>query len=146
MSESSTVRPTSRSVEDFIADDDPDGSLARIDAAVAAALPGAARVLWEGVFWAGTRQSIIGYGNIDQPRPKGRTVAWFLIGLARQKNYLSLYVNAAEQGAYLATVYGPRLGKTKVGSASVSFASVDDIDLAVLDEMIRHAGRLMEWS
>ncbi len=146
VSESSSVGPTSKSVEEFIATCDPDGSLARLDAAITAALPGATRVLWQGVFWGGTEQSIIGYGDIEQPRPKGKTAAWFLIGLARQKNYLSLYVNAAEDGAYLSKTYGQRLGKTKVGSASVSFTSADDVDMAVLGDLVRHAGRLTEWS
>ncbi|MFD3706119.1 hypothetical protein ACFWUP_23520 [Nocardia sp. NPDC058658] len=50
-------------------------------------------------------------------------------------------MNAAEDRRYLAAVYGPRLGKVKIGSASVSFKSVDDIDLEVLAEMVRHAGR-----
>lgn len=146
MSESSSVGPSSASVEEFIATNDPDGSLARLDAVITAALPGAARVLWQGVFWGGTDQSIIGYGTIEQPRPRGRTSEWFLIGLARQKNYLSLYVNAAEDGAYLSRTYGPRLGRAKVGSASVSFSSSDDVDLGVLDELVRHAGRLVDWS
>jgi hypothetical protein len=146
VSESSSVGPSSASVEEFIATNDPDGSLARLDAVITAALPGATRVLWQGVFWGGTDQSIIGYGTIEQPRPKGRTAEWFLIGLARQKNYLSLYVNAAEDGAYLSRTYGPRLGRTKVGSASVSFSSSDDVDLGVLDELVRHAGRLVDWS
>lgn len=146
MSESSSVGPSAASVEEFITTNDPDGSLARLDAVITAALPGATRVLWQGVSWGGTDQSIIGYGTIEQPRPRGRTAEWFLIGLARQKNYLSLYVNAAEDGAYLSRSYGPRLGRTKVGSASVSFRSSDDVDLGVLDELVRHAGRLVDWS
>lgn len=137
--------PTSESVDAFIAANDPDGSLARIDEVITAALPGAARELWRGVFWGGTDQSIIGYGGIEQSRPRGRSVTWFLVGLARQKNHVSLYVNAAEDRTYLAKVYGPRLGRTRTGSASISFTSVEDLDLDVLDEMVRHAGRLMVW-
>jgi hypothetical protein len=143
VSEGSSVGPTSLLVDEFIGGNDPDGSLARLDAVITAALPGASRVLWQGVFWGGTEQSIIGYGTIEQPRPKGRTVEWFLVGLARQKHYLSLYVNAAEDGAYLSKTYGPRLGTCKVGSASISFDAADAIDLQVLDELVRHAGRLM---
>lgn len=146
MASSESVAPTAKSVEEFLATNDPDGSLARLDAVIVAALPGASRVLWEGVMWGGTEQSIIGYGNTSQPRPKGASVDWFLIGLARQKNYVSLYVNAAEGREYLAKRYGGRLGKTKVGSASVSFDSAAAIDLAVLEEMVQHAGRLMTYS
>ena len=140
------MRPTDTSVDAFIAANDPDGSLATLDGVITAALPGATRVLWQGVFWGGTDQSIIGYGATVQPRPRGAGVEWFLVGLARQKNHLSLYVNAAEGREYLAKAYGPRLGRTKVGSASISFASADVVDLDVLDEMVRHAGRLVEWS
>lgn len=146
MAETESVRPTTESVDDFIAANDPDGSLRALDAEIAAALPGAARVLWQGVFWGGTQQSIIGYGDIEQPRGKGASVSWFLIGLARQKKHISLYVNAVDDGQYLSKAYGPRLGKTRVGSASISFRSVDDIDLAVLREMVEHAGRVQEWT
>lgn len=137
--------PTDDSVDDFIAANDADGSLARLDGVITAALPGAARVLWRGVFWGGTQQSIIGYGNIEQPRPKGPPVAWFLVGLARQKNHVSLYVNAAQDRTYLSQLYARRLGKVKLGSASLAFASADALELDVLDEMVRHAGRLMPW-
>jgi hypothetical protein len=142
---SQSMRRTDTPVDEFIAANDPDGSLATLDGVITAALPGATRVLWQGVFWGGTDQSIIGYGATVQPRPRGAGVEWFLVGLARQSTSLSLYVNAAEGKEYLAKVYGPRLGRTKVGSASIAFPSADAVDLAVLDEMVRHAGRLMEW-
>lgn len=146
MTESRSVQPTPMSVDAFIASHDPDGTLTRLDAVIVGALPGAARVLWEGVLWGGTSQSIIGYGTIEQPRPKGRTVSWFLIGMARQKNHVSLYINAAEEGVYLAKRYADRLGKVKVGSANLTFRSADDLDVDVLAEMVRHAGRLVDWT
>ena len=146
MTTSGSVGPTHESVDAFIAANDPDGSMATLDPIIAGALPGAARVLWQGVFWGGTSQSIIGYGNTEQHRPKGQVVRWFVVGLARQKNYLSLYVNAAQDGQYLSHLYRDRLGKVKVGAASISFASADDLDLEVLEELVRHAGRLTEWT
>lgn len=146
MSDSTSMHPTATPVDEFIAANDPDGSLTTLDGVLTAALPGATRVLWQGVFWGGTEQSIIGYGATVPPRPRGRSVEWFLIGLARQRNHLSLYVNAAEDGAYLSKAYGQRLGRTKVGAASISFASAAAIDLEVLDEMVRHAGRVAEWA
>lgn len=146
MAAGSSFGPTTESVQRYIATNDPDGSLARLDEVIVAALPGASRVLWQGLFWGGSDQSIIGYGAIEQPRPRGKSVTWFLIGLARQKSYLSLYVNAAENGSYLSKSYGPRLGKTRVGSASITFASADAIDFAVLDDLVRHAGRLTDWA
>lgn len=141
-----SMRPTSAPVDDFLAAHDPDDSLTTLDRVITAALPGASRVLWQGVFWGATDQTIIGYGATVQPRPRGKDVEWFLVGLARQQDYLSLYVNAADDGTYLSKIYGKRLGKTRVGTASISFASAEAVDLAVLEEMVRHAGRVMEWS
>ena len=140
------MRPTETSVEEFIAANDPDGSLAALDAVITAALPGASRVLWQGVFWGGTDQSIIGYGATVQPRPRRKDVEWFLIGVARQQRHLSLYVNAAEDGQPLAKLYGARLGRVKAGAAAISFPSAEAVDLAVLAEMVRDAGRVTEWT
>ena len=64
------------------------GTLTSVYRTIHRALPDRRRVLWQGVFWGGTRQSIIGYGHIDQTGSSGDTVEWFLVGLARQKrNY-----------------------------------------------------------
>ena len=137
-----------------ITDTDPDDHIASfddptlaetmrsLDALITAALEGRQRVLWEGVFWGGSEQTIIGYGHISQPRPKGDDVDWFLIGLARQKRTYSIYVNAAEDGSYLAHRYADRLGKVKLGAANISFRHHDDIDRATLTELCERAHEL----
>ncbi len=117
-------------------------SLRAVDGVVRGAAAGISRTLWRGVFWGGTEQAIVGYGAITQPRPRGRTVDWFLIGLAEQKNHLSLYVNAAEDGAYLVRRYADRLGRVKVGSAQIGFRSAADLDLDVLSELVARAVEL----
>ena len=83
---------------DYIAglDDERGADLATIDKVLVDAMPGRVRVLWEGIFWGGTEQTIIGYGDLVQERPKGDDVEWFIIGLALQKNHISLYVNAVK--------------------------------------------------
>jgi hypothetical protein len=98
--------------------------------------------VWEGTFWGGTEQRILGYGDIVQPRPRGESVEWFLVGLARQTKTYSLYVNAVEDGAYLLSGYADRLGKVKVGSASVGFRSLDDVDREGLTELLTRAHEL----
>ncbi len=117
-------------------------AMVALDHVIAAAMPGRSRTLWQGVFWGGTHQSIIGYGDIVQPRPRGAHAEWFLVGLARQKSGFSVYVNAVEDGAYLGGRYADRLGKVKVGSASLGFRRVADIDLDVLAELSAHADRI----
>ena len=117
-------------------------TMAALDAAIVDALPGRSRVLWEGVFWGGSEQRIIGYGDIVQPRPKGKEVEWFLVGLARQKRGYSVYVNAVEDGAYLGQRYADRLGRVKIGAASIGFTRLDALDLGVFGEMLRRADEL----
>ncbi|WP_084104136.1 DUF1801 domain-containing protein [Demequina sp. NBRC 110056] len=140
-----SVRPTDESVDAFIGAEDPDGTLAAVDRVIIEALPGISRTLWRGVFWGGTDQAIVGYGRIEQPRPRGESVEWFLLGLARQKRHVSLYVNAAEGREYLSKTYAPRLGKVKAGAAALTFASAEDLDLEVLAELAAHAGRVQPF-
>ncbi len=110
-----------------------------LDNIVVDSMPNRERVLWEGVFWGGTFQSIIGYGRIAQPRVLGDDRDWFLIGLARQKRHYSIYVNAVHDGLYLSRSYADRLGGVELGSGCIRFRRIDDLDLDVLAEMLRQA-------
>jgi hypothetical protein len=123
----------------------PDGvreDIATLDARISRAMAGHERVLWEGVFWGGSQQRIIGYGSYRYRGRSGAEGEWFVIGLAAQKNYLSIYVTGAEGGTSLAKLYAPRLGKVKAGSANLQFRRVTDVDLDVLDEMVARAREL----
>lgn len=110
-----------------------------LDALVRRHLGSRERELWEGVFWGGTEQQIIGYARIQQPRPKGPAVEWFLVGLALQEKHVSLYVNAAVDGAYLTKKYASRLGAAKVGAAAVTISRLETVDLDGLEAMIAEA-------
>jgi hypothetical protein len=117
--------------------------MAALDAELARVFAEHERVLWEGPMWGGTHQRIIGYGALRQPRPSGETVDWFVVGLAAQKSYLSLYVSAVEDGQYLVKRYADRLGKVKVGSANVTFRRLADLHLPVALEMATRARDLV---
>lgn len=110
--------------------------------AIIASIFGDSRVMWEGVFWGGSEQSIIGYGDLEQPRPKGEPVKWFVVGSALQKGGNSVYVNAVKDGQYLGKSYGKRLGKVKIGSASIGFKRLADLDIDAFTAMIREAREL----
>lgn len=123
----------------------PDGvreDIATLDTVIAGAMSGEERTLWEGVFWGGSSQHIIGYGSYRYKGRSGAEGEWFKVGLAAQKNYLSLYVNAAADGQSLAKVYAPRLGKVKAGSANLQFKRAADVDLVVLAELVARAREL----
>ena len=117
-----------------------------LDRRITAALPGHSRVLWEGVFWGGSEQRIIGYGDCSYVRSDKTPVEWFVVGLARQKNYYSVYVNAVEGRRYLTEAYAGRLGKAKVGKSSITFRKLEDLELEVLMELVESAGVLMPAS
>ena len=119
------------------------GDMTTLHERIAAALPGHRRSLWEGVFWGGSEQSIIGYGDYSYVRSDKKPVEWFVVGLARQKNYYSVYVNAADGRRYLAEAYAGRLGKVKMGKSSISFRRLADVEMEVLMELVERAGVLM---
>ena len=130
--------------EDYIASQEPEiqSVLNKLHILIKTALPEQACCMWKGVFWGGSEQNIIGFGNFSYVRSDKKKVEWFLIGLTRQKNYFSVYVNAVEGKQYLAEIYNSRLGKVKIGKSNVSFRNLDDVNLDVLREMIEHANRL----
>ncbi len=119
-------------------------TLRSLDRLITEAMPGRHRALFVGTFWGGTDQQIIGYGHIVQPRPKGEEVHWFLVGLARQKDHYSIYVNAVDEGTYLGQQYAGRLGKVKLGSASIGFKRLEDLDLDGLEELMQRAHEITD--
>jgi len=138
------VDRSERGVDSFIAAlDDPIGAdMAVLDDLISQVMVGSERELYEGRFWGGTDQHIIGYGRISQRRSNGTTIEWFLIGLARQKNTFSIYISAVEDGRYLAEERGAGVGKVKVGKSVISFRSLDDIDTTKLRHLVERAREL----
>ncbi len=139
------MKPVDSSPNDYIASQEPDiqAVLDEIHTRIKKALPHQDCCMWEGVFWGGSQQQIIGYGNYTYLRSDKTRVEWFIVGLTRQKNYFSVYVNAVEAGQYLTERYGPRLGKVKTGKSSITFRNLADVNLDVLSEIVKHAERIM---
>jgi len=138
------VKRVESSPDDYIASQASDVRtvLEELHVLIKKALPDQDCYLWEGVFWGGSQQQIIGYGNYSYQRSDKKQVEWFTVGLARQKNYFSVYVNAVEDKAYLAEIYRSRLGKIKIGKSNIRFRNLADVNLNVLTEMIEHAGKI----
>jgi hypothetical protein len=135
------IEKTTTDPDVFIATlpDERRSDLERVDAVLSKVMKGHSRALWGGKFWGGSEQSIIGYGDHTYQRSDKKTVEWFIVGLAPQKNYNSIYVNAADDDGYLIQRYADRLGKVKVRSAAITFKKADDLDLAVLEEVVTMA-------
>jgi hypothetical protein len=132
------MEKSAASVAEFIESlpEDRRADVALLDRLISERMPEAERVLWEGVFWGGTQQRIIGYGNWEYKGRSGSQGEWFRVGLGMQKNYLSVYINAWEDGESLPKRYGKSVGAAKVGSSVLSFRSLDGIDLEELGRII----------
>lgn len=61
----------------------------------------------------------------------GREGAWFRIGIASNKNYISLYVGSR------ASRYKDALPKANIGKACVRFKKLGDLDQTALTKLIR---------
>lgn len=107
-----------------------------LDKVISEIMVGHSRVLWEGALWGGTQQEIIGYGDYTINLSRGKKSEWFMVGLAIQKNYISIYVNAVEDRQYVAEKYRSKLGKVKVGKSSISFKHLDDLDIDTLKKVV----------
>lgn len=136
---------TDRDVDAFLAglEGERADAMRELDRIISAELTGLERALWEGVFWGGTEQSIIGYGAITQERPRAASVDWFLIGLAEQAKHVSVYVNAAEDGEYLVKRRAATLGRVKVGSAAITITALDRLDRDGFVALLRRARELV---
>lgn len=85
--------------------------------------------------------AIIGYGNYHY-KSKSSEGDWMIIGLASQKNYISLYICATENDEYLAEKHKAELPKAKIGKSCISFKKTEDIDLEVVKKLILKAEKL----
>ena len=126
------------SLPDEVRDD-----MVTLDSEISGVMQEYEREIYEGVFWGGSEQTIIGYGRWSYQRSDKQPVEWFMIGLALQKRYISIYVNAVKDGKYLSEVDGASIGNVKVGKSNVSFASVEEIDLDALQAFLSEARDLM---
>jgi hypothetical protein len=78
--------------------------------------------------------SIIGFGDRRLKYDSGRELDWFVMGFSPRKQNLVLYVSGAvtKQPALL-----KKLGKYKTGKGCLYINKLEDVDLAVLKEIIR---------
>lgn len=123
--------------------DDRREDMKKLDAVITKAIPKAKKTMWEGIFWGGSEQRIIGYGDCVYINSAKKEVHWFIVGLALQKNYITVFVSAVQNGKYITEDFADKLAsnnpgskKIKVGKSTISFKSIDDINTKVLAELV----------
>ena len=76
---------------------------------------------------AGMRMRMIGYGKFRYAVKSGKAVEWPVIGVALQKNYISVYVAVTKQGTPIVPRYSGKLGELRMGGNNFSFEAFDDL-------------------
>ncbi len=83
--------------------------------------------------------NMLGYGSFPYLNNKKEKLEWPVIALANQKNYISLYVCATEDGQYIAEKHKKELGKVSVGKSCIRFKKLEDINLPALKKVLKLA-------
>lgn len=92
----------------------------------------------------GIRSGMIGYGTYHYRTQSGREGDWFVIALASNKRYISLYVSAWTGTQTVAETYKERLPKADIGRSCVRIKKLEDVDLDVVAELVREGARVMK--
>lgn len=82
-----------------------------------------------------------GYGTFKYTNHKKEVLDWPIIGLASQKNYISIYICAVDKGEYIAEKYKKELGKVSVGKSCIRFKKIEDLNLKTLEKVIKLAAK-----
>ena len=86
--------------------------------------------------------AIVGFGEYHYTYASGREGDWFVVGFSPRKQNLTLYLMG---GYHQDEDLLPKLGKFKTGKGCMYINKIEDIDLAVLKQLIeRAAQRLMQ--
>lgn len=79
----------------------------------------------------GMRMNLIGYGkSIDWP------INWPVVGLALQKNYISVYVSVRKAGKPITQPYAGKLGELRMGENNFSFVRFADLNIPALSSLL----------
>ena len=86
---------------------------------------------------------MIGYGKYSYKYASGKEGDWATILLASQKNYISVYICAANGKEYLPESYKDKFPKADIGRSCIRIKKIDDIDLEILKEIIKKGAEMV---
>lgn len=88
------------------------------------------------------QHGMIGYGKMPYKSKSGREGDWFVLGLASQKNYISIYSCAMKEGEYMAERNKDKLGKASVGRSCIRYRKFEDIPWKELGEVLKESAKI----
>ena len=83
--------------------------------------------------------NMLGYGSFKYKNHKKELLEWPTVSLANQKNYISLYICAVQNGKYVAETHAKELGKVSVGKSCIRFNKTEDLNLKELEKVLKIA-------
>ncbi len=92
---------------------------------------------WQAKMWG---NSIVGYGSYDYKYASGRSGTWMITGFSPRKTALTLYIMPGFK-RYEGLM--AKLGKYKTGKSCLYVNKLEDIDQAVLEELIKLSAKHM---
>jgi hypothetical protein len=135
------------SLEDYLAFDPKRmGDLLCLDALIRKAAPGLTRHFHTGTPAGeiGMRFKMIGYGQTRYRVKSGDSTVWPVIGVALQKNYISVYFAVNKGDAPLVNFYAGRLGELRTGQNNFSFVRFEDLNKQSLSALISEAAGIFK--
>ena len=93
---------------------------------------------------AGMRMTMIGYGQFRYAIKSGKTTPWPVIGVALQKNYISVYVAVTRGGKPLVRCYAGKLGELRSGGNNFSFETFDDLKASAVAALFAEAADIFK--
>jgi hypothetical protein len=82
---------------------------------------------------------MLAYGPVHYRYASGREGDAARVAVASNASSISLYAFAADEGGWVAERYRERLPKAKVGKSCVRFKRLDDLDVKVLQQLLKEA-------
>ena len=120
--------------------------LRKLDMLIRRSAPGLKRYFHSGTPAGelGMRFKMIGYGKFQYVARNGQYVDWPAVGVALQKNYISVYLSVIKDGASLIQLYSGKLGQVKLGRNHFSFRTYEDLDVRLLASLFAEAEQIFQ--
>jgi hypothetical protein len=120
--------------------------LLKLDVLIRRSAPGLTRYFHHGTppGEPGMRFKMIGYGKFQYVARNGQLVDWPAMGVALQKNYISVYLSVMKGGAPLLRAYSGKLGKLRLGHNHFSFRVYEELDAQLLAALFAEAGQIFQ--
>jgi hypothetical protein len=128
--------------EYFAADPARSIELLKLDAAIRSAAPDLAQHFHRGtpLGQPGMRFKMIGYGRSNYLASNGQRVAWPALGVALQKNYISVYISMRTDGKPIVPRHARTLGAFRSAEHNFSFVHFDELDTGTLTALVSEVG------